>query len=213
MQNAVSAAPATVCCMSYGLSLYLVDLAKLHGAVGSGDDKLRRMIGGRFKDRLAHDDEYFASEIEAGAPTRYEAVRAVIEGGPFDKKHAFQYGYAFRTICEFYGRPLFNNHFSPFRGNWLEIVDEGLAALGITAVHVTDFMYGTPPSPIPSDDLPTYGEWSPAQCEQALTQWEATTPDQRNALDSEVLEAIESCIDWTREAQTRPGWGVAGFGH
>ncbi|XVQ12692.1 DUF7691 family protein [Spirillospora sp. CA-255316] len=199
--------------MSYSLSLYLVDLAKVNGAIGGQDDKLRRMIGGRFKSQLAHDDEYFASEIEAGAPTRYDAVRAVIEGGPYDESYAFQYAYAYELICQFYGRRLFNNHFSPFRGAWLETVDEGLAALGIKAVSVTDFMYGTVPSELPTPEhLPCYGEWSADQCAEALTQWEATTQEQRDSLDHEVLEAIQSCIEWTREAQNRPGWGVAGFG-
>ncbi|GAA2420888.1 hypothetical protein GCM10010191_35290 [Actinomadura vinacea] len=198
--------------MSYSLSPYLVDLNKLNGAIGAQDDKLRRMIGGRFKTRLAHDDEYFSDQIEEGCPTRYEAVRAVINGGPFDESYSFQYGYAFQTICEFYGRFLYNNHFSPFRGAWLETVDEGLAKLGIKAVAVTDFMYGSVPSPLPRPDhLPCYGEWTPAQCAEALAQWEATTQEQRDSLDSEVLEAVESCIEWTREAQNKPGWGVAAF--
>jgi hypothetical protein len=198
--------------MSYSLSLYLVDLEKVRGAIGSGDDKLRRMIGGRFKAALAHADEWFRSEIESGAPTRYEAVKAVIDGGPYDAAHAFQYGYAYQTICEFYGRFLDNSAFSPFRGDWLETVDEGLAELGI-GVRVTDFMYGSVPSELPRPDhLPCYGEWSPQECARALAEWEATTTEQRDALDPEVLAAIRSCVEWTREAQARPGWGVAGFG-
>ncbi|MFJ8584386.1 hypothetical protein ACIRD2_06965 [Streptomyces sp. NPDC093595] len=200
--------------MSYSLSPYLVDLAVVRGAVGSGDVKLRRMIGGRFKQRLAHDDDYFADEIERGAPTRYDALRAVIDGGPFDAapEFAFQYGYAYRMICEFHGRFLFNNHFSPFRGSWLEEVDAGLSALGITAVAVTDFMYGSVPDPLPHRDLPGYGEWSAEQCARGLAQWEASTPEQRGALDPEVLEAVESCVDWMREARAREGFGIAGFG-
>ncbi|GAA3943835.1 hypothetical protein GCM10023085_27280 [Actinomadura viridis] len=198
--------------MSYSLSLYLVDLDKVRGAIGSQDDKLRRMIGGRFKAQIAHSDDWFSSEIESGAPTRYDAVRAVINGGPYDEQYGFQYGYAYQMICEFYGRHLFNNHFSPFRGDWLETVDEGLRTLGIK-VAVTDFMYGSVPSSLPRPEhLPCYGEWAPEECAQALAQWEATTPEQRAALDPEVLEAIESCIEWTREAQARPGTGVAGFG-
>ncbi|MFC5749482.1 DUF7691 family protein [Actinomadura rugatobispora] len=198
--------------MSYSLSLYLVDLAKANGAIGGGDDKLRRMIGGRFKSQLAHADEEFSSLIEDGAPTRYDAVRAVIEGGPYDEAHAFQYAYAYEMICQFYGRRLFNNHFSPYRSGWLETVDKGLSDLGIKAVSVTDFTYGSVPSALPAPEhLPCYGEWSPDQCAEALTQWESTTQEQRDSLDHEVLEAIDYCIEWTREAQTRPGCGVAAF--
>jgi hypothetical protein len=200
--------------MSFGLSLYLVDLARVRGAVGSGDVKLRRMIGGRFKAQLAHDDEWFATEIEDGAPSRYDALRAVIDGGPFDDRHGFQYGYAYKMICEFHGRFLFNNHFSPFRSGWLERVDEGFRELGIKAVGVTDFMYGAPPSPLPRpSDLPGYGEWSTEQCGEALAQWEASDPDRRAGLDAEVREAIESCVEWTRLARAEDGRGIAGFGH
>ncbi|MET7621558.1 hypothetical protein [Streptomyces sp. NPDC005408] len=194
--------------MSYGLSIYKVDIPTVRGAVGCGEERMRRMIGGRFKRQLAADDEYFAYEIERGAPTRYEALRAVIEGGPFDDEYGFQYGYAYKMVCEFYGRPLFNNHFSPFRGSWLSDVDEGLAELGIKAVAVSDFSYGSLPGPLPSTDLPRYGEWSPAQCREALAQWEASTPQQHGAVDPEVLAAIESCVDWIREAD---GKGIVGF--
>ncbi|WP_236244547.1 hypothetical protein [Streptomyces sp. CC210A] len=133
--------------MSYALSPYLVDIDKARAAVASGDDKLRRMIGGRFKQQMAHADAWFADELGQGAPSRYEALRAVVAGGPFDAAHAFQYGYAYQMICEFHGRWLFNNDFSPFRSGWLERVDEGLREVGVTVVAVTDFMYGSVPAP------------------------------------------------------------------
>ncbi|MFC3999929.1 hypothetical protein ACFOVU_28720 [Nocardiopsis sediminis] len=199
--------------MSFGLSVYVIDLAVARGAIGSGDEKQRRMIGGRFKRRLAADDSHFSFEIERGAPTRYEALRAVIDGGPYDERHAFQYAYAYQLICEFHGRPCFNNHFSPFKSGWLERVDKGMAALGIDAATVGDFMYGGLPPGLPRpDDLPDYGEWSVDQCRRALAQWEASTPEQRQALDREVLEAIESCTQWWRDA-IAVGRGVAGFVH
>lgn len=194
--------------MSYGLSVYLVDIPTVRGVIAGGDERVRRMIGGRFKRSMASDDDYFAYEIGNGAPTRYEALRAVIDGGPFDEEHGFQYGYAYKMICEFYGRPLSNNHFSPFRGSWLRDVDEGLVQLGIKAVAVTDFSYGSLPAPLPSGELPRYGEWSPGQCQEALTQWEASTPQQREAVAPEVLVAIESCVDWMRGAGDR---GIVGF--
>ncbi|MGW7416341.1 DUF7691 family protein [Streptomyces sp. NPDC054863] len=200
--------------MSYSLTLYLVDPGTVRGAVGSGDDKLRRMIGGRFKAQIRHDDDWFASEIERGAPTRADAVRAVLEGGPFDAEFAFQYAYAYKLVCEFYGRSLFNNHFSPYRGDWLEEVDKGLKAVGIEAVEITEFSYGSLPEGLPRpDDLPGYGEWSAEECRTALTQWEASTPEQRAALDSEVLAAVESIVEWLRQAGAKEGAGVVGFHH
>ncbi|MGW0249844.1 DUF7691 family protein [Nocardia goodfellowii] len=197
--------------MSYSLSLYLVDLDKVRSAIGSGDDKLRRMIGGRFEARFAHDDEYFADEIAAGAPKKYEAVRAVLDGGPFDGSYGHLYGYAYQAICEFHGRFLDNSSFSPFRSGWLELVDEGMAALGMDA-RVGDFWYGSLPAALPRPEfVPCYGEWTADECAKLLEQWAATTPEQYADLDPYVLEAIESCVGWARAARAEPGTGVAGF--
>lgn len=200
--------------MSYSLSLHLVDLAAVRGAVGSGDQKLRRMIGGRFKRSLAAADEYHSDEIRRGAPTRYEALRAVIEGGPFDPEHGWQYSYAYQMICEFHGRPLFNNCFSPFRGAWLADVDAGLRELGVKSVTVSEFSHGSAPDPIPAPgDFPGYGEWSADRCRQALAEWEATDAEQRQALAPEVREAVECCAGWLRDARAKDGGGVVGFFH
>jgi hypothetical protein len=197
--------------MSYALTTYVVDLDVLHGSVGSKDDKLRRMIGGRFRQHLAHFDSQFDHVVDAGGPTIRDAIRAVIEGGPFDGRHGTMYGYAYKWICEFHGRALFNNDFSPMRYGWLEAVDAGLNALGVTAVGVEEFSFGGAPSPIPApEDLPGYGEWSLTECRKALEQWEAATDEGRAALDPAVLSAAESCVDWCRTA-VAAGRGVAGF--
>ncbi|MET2715680.1 hypothetical protein ABXV03_08025 [Streptomyces harbinensis] len=198
--------------MSYGLNLFLVDPALVRGIVGGRDEKQRRMMGGRFKRAMARDDDWFADRIAEGAPTAYEALRAVIDGGPFDPAHAFQYAYAYQRICEFHGRRLDNSSFSPFRYGWLGRVDEGLTALGVTAVEVTSFTYADFPAPLPRpEELPGHGTWSAADCARALEQWEATTPDQRAALDPEVREAVESIADWLRHTAAKPDAGVLGF--
>ncbi|MFD7511325.1 hypothetical protein ACFV5N_18595 [Streptomyces sp. NPDC059853] len=198
--------------MSYGLNLFLVDPALVRGIVGSGDEKQRRMMGGRFKRELAQDDAWFADRIAEGAPPAYEALRAVIDGGPFEEEHAFQYAYAYQRICEFHGRRLDNSSFSPFRYGWLGRVDEALAELGVTAVEVTSFTYRDFPAPLPRpEELPGHGVWSTADCARALKEWEAATPDLRAALDPEVREAVESIAGWLRRAAAKPGAGVLGF--
>lgn len=196
--------------MSLSLSLFLVDPEVTRAVVGSGDVRIRRAIGGRFKQDLSRDDEYFAHEIENGAPTRYEALTAVVDGGPFDEAHAFQYGYAYRMICAFHGRRLYGNSFSPFRYAWLERVDEALKALGIDAVTVSEFGYGLP-SPLPYTDLPGHGSWSADTCAAALTQYEAVTEEQFAALDDEVREAVEEIGSWLAETRANPGRGLVGF--
>lgn len=184
---------------------YVVDLDVLHGSVGSKDDKLHRMIGGRFKRHLAGFDQHFDTVVEEGGPAIRDAIRAVIDAGPFDERYGFMYGYAYKWICEFHGRPLFNNHFSPMRSEWLWTVEEGLKELGVTAISVEEFSYGALPSPIPRpEEVPGYGEWSLAECRKALEQWDALTGERR--------AAVESCVDWCRTAADA-GRGVAGFFH
>lgn len=67
--------------MSFALMPFVVDLDVLHASIGSKDDKLRRMIGGRFRQHLTHFDSRFDHLIEDGGPPIYEAIRAVIDGG------------------------------------------------------------------------------------------------------------------------------------
>ena len=198
--------------MSYGLMVYVVDLDVLNGSVGSKDVKMRRMIGGRFKKQLSHFDDRFGRFTEGEYLPIYEAIRAVIDGGPFDAEHSVVYNYAFKWICEFHGRFVNNSEFSPMKAGWLEKVDEGLADLGVTAVRVEDLGMGSAPSPIPrsSDGFPCYGEWSSAECEKALKEWEEVTEERKAAIDPYVLKAAESCMGWCRTA-VAAGRGVAGF--
>ncbi|GAA2725943.1 MULTISPECIES: hypothetical protein [Streptomyces] len=200
--------------MSSGLSIYLLDLTKTRALIGSGDDQLLDVIRAEFGDHLAADDRYFESEIEQGAPTAYEALRAVVHGGPFseDKNHAFQYAYAYKRLCELTGHFLDNSNFCPFRGDWLSVVDQGLTALGITAVSVASFDLGSLPDPLPWTYTPGYGEWTPEQCAQALEQFEETKrKGHAPPLEPEVVETVMDCIGWMRHAASRPGHGIAGF--
>ncbi|UGQ12711.1 hypothetical protein LO772_03565 [Yinghuangia sp. ASG 101] len=196
--------------MSFSLTLFVVDPDTAHNAIGSKDVRMRRAIGGRFKREMARDDDYFSSQIADGAPTRYEALTAVVDGGPFDEAHGFQYGYAYRMICAFHGRMIVTSNFSPFRAGWLERVDEGLKSLGVTAVRVAEFGYGLP-SALPYTDLPGHGVWTAAECATALEQYEAATEDQFAALDREVREAADEAATWLQSARAAQGRGIVGF--
>lgn len=138
--------------MSSSLSVYLLDTAATRALVGSGDEQLLEAVRTGFGRDLARDDSYFGHEIGEGAPTAYEALRAVVHGGPFSDRedHAFQYGYAYKRLCALTGAFLDNSSFTPHRGDWLSVVDQGLKALHITAVSVEDFSLGCAPSPCPT---------------------------------------------------------------
>lgn len=197
--------------MSLSLALYLVELDKARGAIGGRDDKLRRQICGRFKNEIGQADEWFATEILGGAPNRRDALRAVIEGGPFDKRYGFQYGYAYEMICRHFGKFLNNNYVSSFRGDWLERVDAGMKQLGMT-VKVTTFMVGSIPDPMPRpDDFPGYGEWTRTECHALVSAWGASAA-RRSEVDPEVLAAVSTCVEWAM-GTGKPGTAVVGFGY
>ncbi|MEU7069964.1 hypothetical protein AB0B30_04630 [Streptomyces narbonensis] len=201
--------------MSSSLSVYLIDPTAARAFVGSCDDQLLQVVRDSFGDDLASDDSWFSSEIADGAPTAYEALRTVVYGGPFPEsdQYAFQYGYAYKRLCSLTGSFLDNSSFSPFRGDWLELVDEGLRALRITAVSVAEFGYSSGfPKGVPSSDLPRCGEWTHEQCLKALAQFEETKKaGHAPPLEPEVVDAVMDVMGWLRHVESRPGFGVVGF--
>jgi hypothetical protein len=200
------------------LSVYLLDVAATRAWVGSRDDELLTAVQSEFREAMARDDDYHSLAIQQGAPSAYEALRAVIYGGPFseNRDHAFKYGYAYQRLCELAGVFLPNDCFTPHKGGWLSVVDQGLKASGITAVSVEAFSNGGPPDPLPYTFMPGFGEWTPDHIVEALSQFEsakraADASRQAPPLEPYVAEAVTQCLDWMRRAEARPGFGVIGF--
>ncbi|MGW0732422.1 DUF7691 family protein [Streptomyces sp. NPDC002851] len=200
--------------MSSGLTVHLLDLNATRAIIGSRDEQLLEVIRTNFSDQLDHDDDWFSSEIEDGAPTAYEALRTVVNGGPFsdNEDHAFQYAYAYKLLCSLTGAFLNNSCFSPFKGDWLSVVDQGLRDLRITAVSLEDFWLGSLPQELPRTHIPSSGEWTPEQITRALQQFEETkAADHAPPLEPEVVDAVMQCLNWMRHAEQQPGFGIIGF--
>ncbi|MFC8718035.1 hypothetical protein [Kitasatospora sp. NPDC057198] len=203
--------------MSSSLSVFLLDTAATRALVGSRDEQLLRAVEENFGDALASDDEWFSHQIANGAPGAAEALRAVVHGGPYPAapEYAFQYSYAYQRLCRLTGSFLDNSSFSPFRGTWLSVVDEGLRALRITEVSLAEFHYGAAvPDGVPPSmsEYPTCGEWTHERCVAALEQFEQTVRDDHAPpLEPEVVDAVADVLGWLRHAQRRPGFGVIGF--
>ncbi|MFD6916911.1 hypothetical protein [Streptomyces virginiae] len=200
--------------MSTALSLYLLETERTRGWVASGDKGFLKAVRSEYAAELVEDDTWFGDQIAAGAPTASEALEAVVNGGPFSAEagHAFQYGYAYRRICAMGGPFLDNDCFSPYRGDWLSTVDEGLRAVNVTAVSVADFQHGGLPAGLPYTDIPGCGEWSPEDCERALEQFEeGERLGLAPAPDREVAAAVAQVIGWLRRVPRRSGYGIIGF--
>jgi hypothetical protein len=196
--------------MSYFLTVYTLNLDETRGLIGSGSDVLMYEISWRFRQWFEREDADHADAIADGAPTGLEAVRAVFDGGPFNAKYPHLYALAYKRICQDVGHEEPANSFAPFKHRWLAAVDEGLAQLGVTAVAVSDLALGLPDG-VPYSDVLSYGEWSQAQCQEGLAQWNATTEEQRHALDRSILAAVTECAAWMESALAFEKLGVVGF--
>ena len=102
--------------------VWSVDTNKLRQIPGSKDDKLRRMIGGRFKRDLASLDDLFEHRIAAGGPNTYEALRQIVDGTiPEGVQNGAIYRYAFKLIVDHLGTFLDNNAVCPIGSDFGDI--------------------------------------------------------------------------------------------
>ncbi|NUQ95476.1 MAG: hypothetical protein HOY79_02550 [Streptomyces sp.] len=181
--------------------------------IGSRDEELLVAVKKWLRDELPRADDWFEDEIRQGAPTAEQAMRIVLQGGPFIEEYAFQYGYAYERLCRYTGGGglTSTDSFSSMHYGWLKQVDEGMGRLGINAVSVEQLAQGTLPDPLPFADMPRYGEWSHEACTKGVAQWDASTSEQRAALDPEVREAVGECVLWMQIGRANPGKVIAGF--
>jgi hypothetical protein len=184
--------------MSYGLMLYAVELDKVRGAVGSDSETLRRQIGGRSKRDMASADSWFASEIEAGCPPRYEALRHLIHGTPRVEGYAFQYAYAFKMIVEFHGRFLSNDGFMPISSDYLDTVTDALRGMGVDTIDVVGLAYFSPPVELPRpDDFPGVGYLELEDLQACLDQFNAAGDAPIDAIaDSFLQTSVRNVRQW-----------------
>lgn len=187
--------------MGWFLAAYAVDLDQVHGAIGSGNDELRQRVEQKFADELDEDEELA------------DVVRYVFTG-TLDEDDDVEDGFvdAFKMICETLSA--LTEADGPFSSDWPEAIDSGLSELNINAIGFTDFEGGKVLTFAGGIEYPRiYGEWTHAQCVAAVEQWEATTAEQRLALDPEVLEWVEVGVRLASTAAKSPGYGVAGLIH
>jgi len=146
--------------MGYGLAVYAVDLDAVAAACGSGDDKVRRMISGRFRRDIYSTNDQLGWSNDRGADSVFEAIRHLIMGADDMRLPGAMYGYAYKYIIEFHGRFLANDRFMPARQSWVsETIQPQLAAAGV-ALNLDALYYGGAPVSFPSpDDFPGYGCW------------------------------------------------------
>lgn len=187
------------------VGVYLVDLEKVRGAVGSGDDLLRRRI------EVWFGTDFDRSDKEAGSsadPTARESLRAVIDGGPYRDGHGHCYAAAYQNICGYYAS--WESAHGPYHRDWLSEVDDALYRLGIHDIGLTAFEDG-PATPLPWIFDGGYGEWSHDDCVRAAMASDAMSAGVYAGLDGALREWVDIALEWARVAAARPGYGLAGF--
>ena len=181
--------------------VWAVDTEKLRQVAGSHDDKLRRMIGGRFKRDLARLDDLFEHTIAAGGPNTYEALRQIVDGTiPEGVRDGAIYRYAFKLVVEHFGGVLDNGAVMPWSSPDFGPVDKALAERGVPLK--LEVFYGSDlPVDLPyPDDFPVTG-WLDAAAVARIDA--AFTRAEPAALAPEVGDIVDCVRGWFREAAAK----------
>jgi hypothetical protein len=187
--------------MGYGVMAYAVDIDKLVAFCGSGDDRMRRVISGKFREDIYRINDDLGWSNERGEPSVFTAIKHLIMG---EEKtlEGTMYGYGFKFIVEFSGRFLDNGPFYPCPSQYLsDTVDVELAGVGAT-ISMSGLIFDGAPVSFPSpDDFPAIGHWTADQV--------ADNVEPLRAGSSTELKTISKWLD--QAAAT--GRGVVGFYH
>jgi len=193
--------------MGYGFMLYSVDLEKFKAACGSKDDKLRRMISGRFKGEFTSYD----ADHDEGALSLRDALRQVIMGEALDPRAGSTYHYACKLICEHFGKFMPNAPLLPISLSFIEEVDDALRDMGVfEVISLSNLAYRGLPVDLPRpDDFPMTGYMTSAEVRVARERLDAAT---YGGDHTDIAEAID-CIRDMLQVVSDKGHGVLSFVH
>jgi hypothetical protein len=189
--------------MGYGFMIWAVDTNKLQQVAGSKDEKLRRMIGGRFKRDIAELDGMFDN------PTAYEALRQIIDGTSPEGARGGVYAYAFKLIVEHFGKFQDNGCVYPWSSPEFGPINSALADMAVPFKFST-FQWSGLPVKLPSpDDFPCVGWVSPENVKSVDA---ALANGNYSGDDSHVRDVISAMRGWFRNAAAK-GWGLVSYYH
>lgn len=189
------------------VSAYLVDLEKIEASIGSGNAALLEEVS-----------EYFQLEDTASTGsewdviTEYQALEAVINGGPFLGQCADRYVDAIEGLSLYFGVEQLGS-FGPYHGDSLGDLDEALGVLGVDAIWLGVFEGGGHMGEISLwVEGAGGGTWTHEECKQAVAQWDATTSEQRARLGGDAEEELSvRWMTWARRAAESEGLGIIGW--
>ncbi|MFR9751618.1 hypothetical protein ACL02S_11330 [Nocardia sp. 004] len=188
------------------MHVYLVDSDVIEEAIYSEDTELFEAIIADWSDddgddessgnESDGDDEDWDDEGEDLDPEI--ALRALIDGGPFEEEYGRSYLEAYESICDHFGEYFCD---ITFHLGWQPKVNEAFAELGME-LSMNHLLFGGACTCVfPAPDWGGDGCWTKEECAKALEQWEASDPAVRAALDPAVLKDVECHVGWLRESK------------
>jgi len=142
--------------MGHEITPYLVDEPTIAAFFGSKDERLIADVLAAFPDEVSKNEQSFATQIAAGAPTLEGALRAMAnrETSRDPMPHAFQYGYALELLCRHLGTRIMDDEHPELAAS-IRVNPRGLRM----TKELEWFLSLThPPIPIPKpEDFPAVG--------------------------------------------------------
>jgi hypothetical protein len=186
--------------MGYGFMVWSVDTDKLRQVTGSKDEKLRRMIGGRFKRDIAQLDELFEDSTQGGGPNTYEALRQIVDGAIPEGASGAIYSYAFKLLVQHFGTFLDNSAVYPWSSPDFGPLHAALAAMSVPFKMDTLQFSGLPVKLPHPDDFPCTG-WLDAAEVQKVNEAFGKAPSV--AMDSETAHILACVRGWFSAAAAK----------
>ncbi|MFJ9371544.1 hypothetical protein ACIRRA_45145 [Nocardia sp. NPDC101769] len=179
------------------MNVYLVDIATVEAAIGSKDDALFEAITKHWHDAGEEDDrECGCGGVKLDARS---ALRAVINGGPYDEDCGYAYLEACESICAHFGEDIDQE---VFHHSFQRTLDEAFGELGMWDEGRIDLLYSfREHHGLPDPEWADGGSWSKEYCAEELEQWNNSDPAVRATLGEYVLRDVESRVNWMRASK------------
>jgi hypothetical protein len=193
--------------MSYGLSVFLVSRDAVRYVPGCRDLALLADILEQEHFGISDYDQQIFDEGETEHFTYGDALREIIEGSYSHPEVYHVYGWSFEILCDYLGKRLSNDPFSPCSTGWLRKLDGYLAGESVR-LRFDDLIEKCPvPLPLPTD-WPRVGHWTGPQMHEAARGLIDLLPRVR---DRDVQTALTTVNSWLYRAILSPETIIVGF--
>lgn len=191
--------------MSYGIMAYAPNKQELIEIQNCKDQSLFDDIVRVSAQTIESNTSWFSHDDDL--ITLDEALHHVMFDEPKNEHMGYQYGYAYKMVCDYLGYNLYNSAFYPIDVEW---ANEQLTAAGLSSLDLYDLIYGGALWKIPSPmDFPSIGRIENASLDKIIKELQHAKPTPDS--DPWVQDALQDLRQWVRVLQE--GDIIVGFYH